>query len=66
MFRRHKRKPTLLGEAFAMKESKAREDLADNMHLQDRIAEDRRRLMQRLGLGILLIVLVLVILMRML
>jgi hypothetical protein len=42
-----------LGEAFALKESKAWEDVADGIHIQDKIAKDRRRLMLRVGLGIL-------------
>jgi hypothetical protein len=53
MRRSRHRKPTLLGEAFAMKDSNAWEDVADGIHIQDKIAKDRRRLMLRMGLGIL-------------
>ncbi|MDP6439661.1 MAG: hypothetical protein QGH42_04085 [Kiritimatiellia bacterium] len=53
MRRPHQRNLTLLGEAFALKESKAWEDVADGIHIQDKIAKDRRRLMLRVGLGIL-------------
>ena len=53
MRRLRQRKPTLLGEAFAMKESRAWEDVADGIRIQDKIARDRRRLMLRVGLGIL-------------
>ncbi len=56
MRRARQSKTTLLGEAFAMKESKAWEDIADGIHIQDEIAEARRRLMLRLGLGIVAVV----------
>lgn len=64
MRRRRQRKPTLLGEAFAMKESTGWEDVADNMHIQEKIAADRRRLMLRLTVGVMGLVIVSIVLYR--
>ncbi len=62
--RQRKRKQTLLGEAFAMKDSAGWQDVADSMQIQNRIAQERRRLMKRLALGTLLVLLVLAALYR--
>jgi len=62
VLRRRKSKQTLLGEAFAMKESSGWQDVADNMHIQEKIAEGRKQLRQRLALGVLLLLIALVVL----
>jgi hypothetical protein len=62
MHRHRKRKQTLLGEAFDMKDSAGWQDVADSMHIQEKIAEERRRLVQRLALGILLLLIAVVVL----
>jgi hypothetical protein len=62
MLKQRKRKQTLLGEAFDMKDSAGWQDVADSMHIQEKIAQERRILMQRLALGVLLLLLALVIL----
>lgn len=55
MLRNRARKPTLLGQAFALKNNPASEVLADNLHLRDTIARKRRRLMSVIGVGILIL-----------
>ncbi len=45
-----------------MKESRGWKDVADSIHIQQKIREDRRRVMERLALGILLLLGLLVLL----
>ncbi len=47
-----------------MKESTGWEDVADNMHIQEKIAADRRRLMLRLTVGVMGLVIVSIVLYR--
>ncbi|MBT3295358.1 MAG: hypothetical protein HN919_20095 [Verrucomicrobia bacterium] len=51
---RRRRNPSLLGEAFAMKESDGWETVADTIHIQEEIERRRRRVLLLLGLGILI------------
>ncbi len=61
MRRSRQSKPTLLGEAFAMKESRGWEDIADGIRIREKIIEQRRRLLLRIGLGAVALVLVIVV-----
>ncbi len=58
MLRRRPRKPTLLGEAFAMKRSPSLEEVADVMRVHDEIGARRRQLAIRLAAGVVLLALV--------
>ena len=51
---RRRRNPTLLGEAFAMKESDGWEAVVDTIHIQEEIQRRRGRALLLVGLGIVI------------
>ena len=51
---RHRRNPTLLGEAFAMHESDGWQAVADTIHIQEEIERRRRHALLLVGLGIVI------------
>ena len=53
MRNRRGRTRTLLGEAFAMRESEGWQAVSDTMHIQEEIERRRRRTLLLVGLGVM-------------